>query len=56
MPKSEIEQYIPLKFYGETFADMVVYKDGDRTLYVYRDDWSRDEALSLADFIAQNVR
>ena len=56
MAHSEIEQYIPLRFYGEIFADVVVGKDGSRTLYVYKDDWSRDEALLLADFITQNVR
>lgn len=52
-----IKEIISFKLYGETFADVHVYTDGDKKLAVYRRHlMSRDEALLLADFITQNVR
>ena len=50
-----IAKLIPLKLYGETYAEVVVYADGDRQLRVYREFWFHDETLLLADFIKEHV-
>ena len=56
MAEVGIQNIIPLKLYGETYAEVVVFADGDRRLNVLRQLWFRDEMLLLADFITQNVR
>ena len=45
------EKVIPLKLYGETYAEVTIFSDNYRSLRVLRERWGRDEALLLADFI-----
>lgn len=56
MAHTDVKEIIFLKLYGDVYACVHVHEDNDRTLVVRRCDWSRDEALLLADFITQNVR
>ena len=55
MSNVAVAQVIPFKLYGETYAEVIVFADGYRSLNVLRQLWFRDEMLLLADFIRQHV-